>query len=119
MTAPAVYVLDDDEPIRDSLQLYFELMGYTVRTFSSAAEILAAYSIDWTGCLIVDVRLPGMSGLDLIDALHQRGSRIPAIVMTGHTDGGSLRHSSEANIVAILEKPVSPDKLKDIVATLI
>lgn len=119
MSDPTVFVIEDDAPIRDSLRIYLELMNYNVRTFSSADEILAVYNHDWTGCLVVDVRLPGMTGLDLVDELHRRGCRLPVMVMTGHTDGNSLRLSTEANVVAILEKPIPPEKLKEIIENVI
>ena len=101
----AVYVVDDDPAVRDSLSLLLSLHGYRTATFASAESFLAALSPDWAGCLIADIRMPGMSGLDLQRELAARGVELPVVIVTGHGDVSSARAAFRAAAVDFLEKP--------------
>jgi FixJ family two-component response regulator len=109
---PPVFVIEDEEPVRASLARLLSAIGFPNRTFASAESFLASYTGDEAGCLLVDIRMPGMSGLDLIEELERRGVSLPAIVMTGHTDETSLQRVSALHTIGFLEKPFSVGQLK-------
>ena len=83
---PLVYVVDDDEAVRDSLTMLLKAVGLQGRAYGSAAEFLDGYDPEQHGCLVADIRMPGMSGLDLQAELNKRGAPIPLIFITGHGD---------------------------------
>jgi FixJ family two-component response regulator len=105
----AVYVVDDDASIRDSLALLLGLRGYRAALFASAEDFLAAFRPDWRGCLLTDLRLPGMSGLDLQRELRQRGAAMPVVIITGHGDIAAARAAFKADAVDFIEKPFDDD----------
>src|SRR3546814_2024596 len=90
MTTPqapnTIFIVDDDEAVRDSLRWLLEANGYRVRGFSGAEEFLNAYEPDQVGVLIADVRMPGMSGLELQEELIARQAPLPIVFITGHGD---------------------------------
>ena len=100
-----VYIVDDDAAVRDSLALMLGLAGYTTAIFADAEALLAAYSPAWSGCVVADLRLPGASGLALQEALRERGSPMPFVIITAHGDVPSARAAFRANAVDFLEKP--------------
>ena len=83
---PLVHVVDDDEALRDSLRWLLEAAGHCVATYAAAESFLATYDPERAGCLVLDIRMPGMSGLELQDELKRRGHTIPIIFVTGHGD---------------------------------
>src|SRR5574341_1162548 len=89
--ALAVYVVDDDASIRDSLALMLGLAGYATRLFADAEGFLAAFEAGWSGCVVADLRLPGMNGIELQDEIRRRGSRIPFVIITAHGDVSAAR----------------------------
>jgi FixJ family two-component response regulator len=107
MTEPelAVYIVDDDPAVRDSLSLLLSLRGYRTATFASAEDFLAALQPAWAGCLMADIRMPGMSGLELQHELAARGVGIPVVIMTAHGDVQSARTAFRSEAVDFLEKP--------------
>lgn len=107
---PTVFVVDDDEPMCEALQWLLESDGLKVRTFHSAEAFLVAYQSDMPGCLVLDVRMRGMSGLDLHKILRERGVSIPVIMITGHGDVPMAVRAVQAGVIDFLEKPVD-DKL--------
>jgi len=109
---PPVFVIDDEEPVRVSLGKLLRALGVPSQTFASAEAFLASYAGDRTGCLLVDIRMPGMSGLDLIEELARRDAPLPAIVMTGHTDMKALQRLDSIRPIGFLEKPFSVGQLK-------
>jgi two-component system response regulator FixJ len=112
MTArPTVFVVDDNAGVRGSLQALFEAAGLRVATFASSAEFLAAFDAGRPGCLILDVRLRGDSGLDLQDELRRRGATLPIIVMTGYADVATSVRALKGGAVDFLRKPVPPKQL--------
>ena len=84
--APTVFVVDDDEAVRGSLRLLLKSVGLAATTLPTAQEFLAKYAPEQPGCLVLDVRMPGMSGLELQEQLNVRGAIIPVIFITGHGD---------------------------------
>jgi FixJ family two-component response regulator len=104
-----VYVVDDDPPIRDSLSLLLGLRGYRTAMFASGEDFLAALQPGWRGCLLTDLRLPGMSGLDLQQALKERGCELPVVIITGHGDVAAARAAFRSDAVDFLEKPFDDD----------
>ena len=81
-----VFVVDDDAGVREGLSLLLETVGLQAQLFASATEFLEAYNEDMVGCLLLDVRMPRMTGLDLQEKLRERGSSLPIIFITGHGD---------------------------------
>jgi FixJ family two-component response regulator len=114
--APAVFVIDDEAPIQDALRDLLATWGIRAQAYLSAEAFLEQYSDDWTGCLLVDVRMPGMSGFDLLKQLRCRGCSLPAILMTGHGTAGLEQEASDASALPILEKPFQVEQLKDYLA---
>ena len=108
---PAIYVVDDDESLRRSLRNLLMSLGFRVETFPSAEAFLESVDRGSIGCLVLDVRMERMSGVDLLRRLVTTGSSIPAIMLTAHGDDETRRRSLEAGAVAFLEKPVRSDAL--------
>ena len=100
-----VYVVDDDEAVRDALSGLLEAGGYLCRTFPSAQEFLKAAPTLRPGCLIVDVRMPGMDGLELQQLLVERALYFPLIVVTGHADVPLAVRAMKAGAVDFIQKP--------------
>ncbi|MCH8042528.1 MAG: response regulator transcription factor [Planctomycetes bacterium] len=108
-TTDTVFIVDDSMDIRQSFTAMVSNRGLRAESFSSGAEFLGAYNDarfgQTTGCLIVDVRLPGMSGLDVLEALGERGIRLPAIVVTGYGEIPMVVRAIRAGAIDFLEKP--------------
>ena len=112
-----VCVVDDDESLRRSVRNLLSSVGFRVETFASAEEFLESTHRANTGCLVLDLRMAGMNGLDLLRHLASTGSRIPVIILTAHGDEEARRQSLEAGAVAFLGKPFRSDALLDAVKT--
>jgi len=108
-----VFVVDDDEAVRESLRLLLGSVGLEVECFSSAADFLAAYDPDRSGCLLLDVRLPVMSGPDLQEKLASMHSILPIIFLTGHADVPLAVRAMQAGAFDFLEKPFNDQELLD------
>jgi two-component system, LuxR family, response regulator FixJ len=102
-----VYVVDDDEAVRDSLSVLLDSEGYVVASFDSACKFLTAAPALPAGCLIADVRMPGMDGLELRERLAAAGLGFPMIVITGHGDVPLAVKAMKAGAVDFIEKPFS------------
>ncbi len=100
-----VFVVDDDESVRGSLKFLLESVGLESRTFPSATEFLVAYDPGEPGCLVLDVRMPGMSGLELQQLLNLRGAVIPVIFITGHGDIPMAVEAMQHGAHDFLQKP--------------
>jgi RNA polymerase sigma factor (sigma-70 family) len=103
---PTVFVVDDDDSIRDSLSMLLPLKGLRVRTFASADEFLQAYRPTWRGCLLTDLEMPGMTGLDLQGVLFERDLTLSVVMLTAHGDVATTRSALKNGAVDFLEKPV-------------
>jgi len=108
-----VHVVDDDAAILDALQAMISRMGIEVRTYASAEAFLAEYKPAEPGCLIVDVRMPGMSGMQLHQHLRDQGSDLPVIIISGHGSVPMTVEAMKQGAVSFLEKPWWPQDLID------
>ena len=99
-----VFVVDDDASVRRGLERLLRSAGYAVVTFASAREFLERADCERPGCLVLDVRMPGPSGLDLYEALINGGHRIPAVFITGHADGPMAQRAMSMGAVDFLAK---------------
>jgi FixJ family two-component response regulator len=108
---PVVFVVDDDEAMRNSLKWLIESTGMPVRTYGSADEFLANYYPGRAGCLLLDVRMPGMSGLELQGHLARHSIRLPVIIITGHGDVGMAVRAMKSGAVDFIEKPFDDEAL--------
>lgn len=106
-----VFIVDDDAAVRDSLSLLLGVLDYRVAVFGDAESFLKAYKSTWQGCVLMDIRMPGMDGLTLQKHLQTQGSTLPVIIMTGHGDVASAREAFRAQAVDFLEKPLDQKKL--------
>ena len=105
MTEPRVYIVDDDEAMRDSLKWLLESRGLKVELYPSGEAFLAAFGDDFCGCLVLDVRMPGMSGMDLYARLQARASALPVIFITGHGDVPMAVSALKKGAADFIEKP--------------
>jgi two-component system response regulator DctR len=113
MTEPTVHVVDDDEAIRDALAWLLRSRGVPARTWPSAEAFLAEWSEGLRGCLVLDVRMDGMSGIELFDRLLARGSRLPVIFLTGHGDVPLAVAALKKGAIDFVEKPFNDNELVD------
>ncbi|WP_322994938.1 response regulator transcription factor [Castellaniella sp.] len=111
-----IYIVDDDEAVRDSLRWLLEANGYAVRSYAGAEEFLEAYNPDQIAVLIADVRMPGMSGLELQETLIARKAPLPIVFITGHGDVPMAVSTMKKGAVDFLEKPFNEADLRRIVA---
>ncbi len=106
-----IFIVDDDDAVRDSLRLLLEAHGMTVEDFDSAVEFAAAYRPHARSCLILDLHLPKMGGLDYLASLGKDGPELPVIMVTGRGDDASRERAFELGAFAFLEKPVDNREL--------
>jgi len=106
-----VFVVDDDEAVCDALGMLLRAAGMDVETFRSAASFLKALRPGQTGCLVLDIRMPGMSGLDLQDELHRRKITLPVVFLTGHGDVPMAVRALKKGAVDFIEKPHEAERL--------
>lgn len=114
-TDAVVYVVDDDAAVRDSLRWLLESVNLDTVTCQSAAEFLEAYDAERPGCLVTDVRMPGLSGLDLQEQLTETGVTLPVIVVTGHGDIQMAVRAMKAGAFDFVEKPYNDQVLLDLI----
>ncbi|ROT45218.1 response regulator transcription factor [Pusillimonas sp. NJUB218] len=119
IVSDTVFIVDDDEAVRDSLRWLLEANGYQVQAFESAEIFLDSYDPDQVGVLIADVRMPGMSGLELQEALIARNSPLPIVFITGHGDVPMAVSTIKKGAVDFLEKPFNESDLRTIVARML
>jgi FixJ family two-component response regulator len=106
-----VFIVDDDPSVRDALSLLLGIRDYRVAVFGDAESFLKAYKKEWRGCILLDIRMPGMDGLTLQKHLVTLGSELPVIIMTGHGDVASAREAFRSLAIDFLEKPLDHRKL--------
>ncbi len=110
-----VYVVDDDEAVRESVVLLLDTAGIRCQAFASADEFLEVYDTDRHACLVVDIRMPGTSGLELQDYLNRRGALIPVIFITGHGDVPMAVNAMKSGAVDFIQKPFRDRDLIDLI----
>ncbi|HLR29732.1 MAG TPA: response regulator transcription factor [Paenalcaligenes sp.] len=115
----SIFIIDDDEAVRDSLRWLLEANGYQVKCYASAEAFLNSYDTNQLCVLIVDVRMPGMSGLELQEALLARDVNIPMVFITGHGDVPMAVSTMKKGAIDFLEKPFNEAELRTIVARMI
>lgn len=108
---PIISIVDDDGSVREAIESLMKSVGYIAEAFPSAGDFLTSGRLDDTGCLILDVQMPGMTGLELQDHLIASKSRIPIIFISAHCDAESRARALEAGAVGFLQKPFSEDAL--------
>jgi FixJ family two-component response regulator len=108
-----VFVVDDDEAVRDSLGMLMRSIGLPAEGYVSAVEFLEAYDPDRPGCLVLDVRMPGLSGIDLQERLAAMHSILPVIFVTAHGDVPMAVHAMQAGAVDFMQKPFNEQALLD------
>src|SRR5579871_3695958 len=110
---PTVLIVDDDEAVRNALRLLLKSIGLAARSFASAQEFMADYQPTQPGCLILDIRMPGMSGLELQQQLNLRGATIPVLFITGHGDIPMAVEAMQHGAFDFLQKPFRDQDLLD------
>ena len=110
-----VHVIDDDPAMRDSLEFLFDTAGLPVRAYDSAVAFMAALGEGAEGCVVTDVRMPEMSGVELLKELRDRGSSLPVIVITGHGDVPLAIEAMKSGAKDFLEKPFDDERLLGVV----
>jgi FixJ family two-component response regulator len=111
--APIVYVIDDDDGMRRALNLLLSTVGYKTLVFANPADFLAQFDPDTHGCLVLDIRMPGMSGLELQQHLNRTGSMLPVIFITGHGDVPMAVQAMKEGAFEFIQKPFRDQDLLD------
>lgn len=110
-----VFVVDDDEGVCQSLRWLFESVSLRTETFTNAKSFLEAYEEERSGCLVLDIRMPGMSGLALQELLQQRGITLPVVIITGHGDIPMAVRAMKIGAIDFIQKPYNPQQLLETV----
>ena len=108
-----VFIVDDDEAVRGSMKLLLKTLGLATQAFASAQEFLATFDKGRPGCLVLDIRMPGMSGLELQEELNARGAMLPIIFITGHGDVPMAVEAMQRGAMDFLQKPFRDQDLLD------
>jgi FixJ family two-component response regulator len=115
-TEPCIHIVDDDQSVRDALSSLFRSVGYKVQLYGATADFIQAQRADGNSCLVLDIRLPGVSGLDLQSHLNREQIPIPVIFMTGHGDIPMSVRAMKAGAIDFLAKPFRDQDMLDAVA---
>jgi RNA polymerase sigma factor (sigma-70 family) len=111
VSTPTVFIVDDDAAVRDSLAMLLDLRGFRTHQFASAEAFLAEYRPASPGCVVLDLRMPGMSGLELQAELAARDATLPVIVITAHGDVATTRAALKGGAIDFIEKPIDDEAL--------
>jgi FixJ family two-component response regulator len=114
MNDATVFLVDDDASVRDALSLLLSLKGMRTQLFAAAETFLETYRPGWRGCVLTDLRMPAMSGLDLQQAMRDRGISLPVVVLTAHGDVSTARMALKSGAFDFLEKPIDDEILLDV-----
>jgi len=109
-----VFLIDDDRAVRDSLSLLLALNGIRTQVFANAESFIETFVADWRGCVLTDLRMPGMTGLDLQAVLRQRSINLPIVVLTAHGDVATVRTALKNGAFDYLEKPIEDHLLLEV-----
>ncbi len=116
---PTAYIVDDDSAVRDSLSLWLGMRGIRCLAYESAESFLGSVQPDWRGCVLIDLQLEGIDGLQLQAQLTDRSITMPVIFITGHGDVSTARDALKAGALDFIEKPVDNDRLVELVGVAI
>lgn len=108
-----VFVVDDDPGVQQALKMLFRSVGHRIEVFATAQEFLDAYDEQWSGCIVLDIYMPGMSGLELQQRLNERHSILPIVFMTGHGDVPMAVEAMQAGAVDFIQKPFHDEDMLD------
>lgn len=108
---PTVYVVEDDLGVRKAIRTLAESMGLNAREFDSAEHFLEDYEITDAGCIVADIRLQGMSGVELLEELSTRGRKVPMVIVTGYANTSTVVRAMRSGAVTVLDKPFDPNEL--------
>ena len=108
---PQISIVDDDDSVRDALKSLIDSVGFRAEVFASGEEFLSSPDISETDCLITDVRMPGMTGLELQERLNAAGAAIPIVFMSAHDDTDARARALRSGAIDFLQKPFSEDSL--------
>ena len=111
MSQGMIAIVDDDDVVRGAMKSFLRSLGYNVSTFGSAEEFLNSEQVDDTSCVVTDLHMPGLSGLDLQDRLIAAGHRFPIIFLTAYPDEDVRMRAMKAGALAFLSKPFNADHL--------
>ncbi len=106
-----IYIVDDDDDVRDSIQELLQCVGLAVLGFASGRDFLQRYDPVTGLCIVLDLHMPDISGLQVLDALQARGNTVPIVVFSGRSDQTTLEFAHRSGVIAVLGKPLDPDKL--------
>lgn len=112
-TSPQTHIVDDDDALRDALSYLLRSRGVSVATYASAEDFLARFNLNMRGCILTDVRMGGMSGLEMFDHLETMQCRLPAIVLTGHGNVAMAVNALKSGMRDFIEKPFNTNNLVD------
>ena len=112
---PIVFIVDDDDAVRESLQWLASSVDLNVKAYASGGDFLSQCRPNQTGCLVTDIRMPGLSGLELQDELNRRGCDLPVIVITGHGDVQTAVRAMKAGAFYFVERPFNDQLLLDMI----
>lgn len=108
-----VYIVDDDDAVRNSLRLLFKTVNIESETFASGDDFLHEFDADWQGCIVLDIRMPGTSGLEVQKILQERGNTLPIIFITGHGDVPMAVEAMQIGAFDFVQKPFRDQELVD------
>jgi two-component system, LuxR family, response regulator FixJ len=106
-----ISIVDNDAAVRDSLRVLLECEGYQIREFASAREFLAAEGTGDGDCLILDIHMPGMSGIELLETMRERGDMRPVIIISGRADAWTRKRAHAAGALAVVNKPYQVEEV--------
>ncbi|HUL41533.1 MAG TPA: response regulator transcription factor [Burkholderiales bacterium] len=113
---PKIYIVDDDEAFRDSLRWLLESNGFETELFASAQQFLNCFNSAKPGCVVLDIRMPGMTGLELQETLNKKGVRTPVIFVTGHGDIPMAVNAVKRGAIDFIEKPFNETAMLELIA---
>ena len=116
MTIPVISIVDDDESVRTALKSLIDSVGFRAEVFCSGEEFLKSPFLSQTDCLIADVRMPGMTGLELQEQLNAAGAAVPIVFISAHDDKDARARGLRAGAIDFLQKPFSEESLLDAIS---
>jgi two-component system, LuxR family, response regulator FixJ len=114
-TSKPICIVDDDDGVADSLEVLLKAFGFEVQSYSSGAQFLGDERHRTAACLVIDLHMPGMSGLDVVDRLRQEGISLPTILVSGLLDAKARLRAASLGVTEIIEKPFAARRLVDLI----